>query len=153
MHGLMRALFALGLVTLPSEYGLAQPDTWPPPWVHASRCTRQDADKAEYQAESLKSWVAVYRAFKRYGQCDDGAIAEGYSASVATLLADYWPAVRELSDLAKKDPMFQRFVFWHVDETMDMQQGNTILANARDRCPSGMEKLCKHLEAAVERTK
>ena len=128
---------------------LAQPDTWPPPWYSASRCTRQDSYRAEYEADALKSWAAVHQAFKRYGQCDDGAIAEGYSASIAALLAWHWPAVRELSELTRSDPMFERFVLYHVDDTLEMEQGKAIVANTRRHCPTGVEKLCRRLEKAA----
>ncbi len=45
--------------------------------------------------------------------------------------------------------MFERFVLWHVDETMSMEQGNSIRDNTRNHCPSGLEALCKRLEKAA----
>jgi hypothetical protein len=144
----IQILFVLFSVFMFCASALAQEGMWSTPWVSNVRCNRQDADKAEYEA--LKTWATVYSAFKRYGQCDEGAIAEGYSASVATLLASHWSTVRELWQLTKKDPMFERFVLYHVDGTMEMDQQKAIIANARDNCPPGVERLCKCLEKAAK---
>lgn len=144
---MMRFSLALALMFLPAVSAPAQEHK--APWVSAARCSPQDADKAEHQADALKSWTVVYRAFKQYGQCDDGAVAEGYSASVVSLLADRWPTVRELSALEARDPMLGRFVLWHVDETASPAQLKAIRTNARDHCPAGFETLCKRIEKAA----
>ena len=44
--------------------------------------------RSEQEADSLTSWDGLYRSYKLFGRCDDGSIAEGYSESVARILAD-----------------------------------------------------------------
>lgn len=88
----------------------------------------------------------MYESFKRYGHCDDGAIAEGYSDKIASLLVNNWASVEELFHLWRAHPQFDRFVLAHVDELMSPDQAKTITKNARERCPSDSKKYCRSLE-------
>jgi hypothetical protein len=112
-------------------------------------CTREDAIKAETEASSLRTWRDVYDSYKRYHQCDDGAISEGYSNSVATLLADNWDHIEELNALARKDSKFKAFVLRHVDELMTLSQSNAIKENVRSRCPAKSQHLCRSINGRL----
>jgi hypothetical protein len=39
-------------------------------------CTKKDAEQALNLPDRYKDWQAAYQAFKQFGQCDDGAIAD-----------------------------------------------------------------------------
>jgi hypothetical protein len=106
------------------------------------KCTHDDAIKAEAEASSLKTWGAVFSSYKRYQKCDDGAIAEGYSASVAYLLASRWTDIDTLVKLSNTNPDFWQFVIKHVDETMNMDQGKSIKKSASTNCTAKAKKLC-----------
>ena len=121
-----------------------------PPWFSAARCTRAISDAADRDLDRLKSWVAVYRTFRLYRQCDDGGIAEGYSDAIAILLTEHWLDVTALSKLSKSHPLFERFVLRHIDGLMSPEQSQLIKENARNRCPAGAKRLCRLLEKAVE---
>jgi len=108
-------------------------------------CAREDAIKAETEASSLKTWNALYESYGRYHQCDDGAISEGYSNSVATLLADHWDNADSLTALAKKDPKFKAFVLHHVDALMTSTQAKRIRENVQSRCPANAKNLCQSI--------
>jgi hypothetical protein len=54
-----------------------------------TECTRAAAMATESQPRPL-TWIALYKSFDRYGQCDDGSVAEAWSDFVATLLAEHW---------------------------------------------------------------
>lgn len=112
-------------------------------------CTRQDAMRAETEADSLRTWEQVFAAYERYRQCDDGAIAEGYSASIAALLADRWDDLEELLTLTHAHPKFEIFVLRHVDVTMTLDQGKAIQENVRSRCPRGGSLLCAAIGSAL----
>src|SRR5216683_3499923 len=100
-------------------------------------CTGEQAKKAEAEADQLKGWNAVYRSFVRYGHCDDGAIAEGYSDTVGRLLAHDWEHVDEMFRLTSADNTFKRFVLRHTDETIPADELKAIANNAKLHCPSG----------------
>src|SRR6476660_7394600 len=36
------------------------------------KCTQAEAMQAEKEADSLKNWDQIYRAYKRFSHCDDG---------------------------------------------------------------------------------
>jgi hypothetical protein len=66
------------------------------------KCTKTEAMEAEKEADSLKDWDQVYRSYKRFSQCDDGAIAEGYSESITKLLAEDWKSSNRLLVLTNR---------------------------------------------------
>lgn len=110
-----------------------------------AKCPQEMAMKAMDEASNLGTWNAVFESYKRYGQCDDGAIAEGYSASVIGLLANHWANTGDLVTLSNKNPDFGRFVLKHVDETMILDQGKSIRDSATNNCSAGARKLCREI--------
>lgn len=98
--------------------------------------------KAETEASTIKTWSALFVSYELYRHCDDGAISEGYSNSVATLLAVHWDQFDSLLPLVRKHPGFQNFILRHVDETMTSDQGKTIEASVKQRCPVEGRQLC-----------
>ena len=74
----------------------------------ATVCPAAESQRAESEADTLRTWNALYKSFKSYGQCDDGAISEGYSESVARILVDHWNTLPELAHLVRKDAEFGR---------------------------------------------
>jgi hypothetical protein len=109
------------------------------------RCNHREAIRAEVDAEMPRSWDDLYKSYTLYRRCDDGAIGEGYSESVARILVDHWKTLPRLAQLASKDADFRRFVLKHVDETLVMEDIQRIKANAENRCPIGLRDLCHDL--------
>jgi hypothetical protein len=110
------------------------------------KCPQSMAMKAMSEASNLKTWSAVFKSYKRYKRCDDGAIAEGYSASIADLLANHWADTGKLVTLSNANPDFGRFVLRHVDETMNMDQGKSIKDSATNNCSAKAKKLCRAIQ-------
>lgn len=113
-------------------------------------CTKSEAMQAEKEVDSLSDWDHVYHSYKKFSQCDDGAIGEGYSDAVGKLLANDWGQLNRLLALTKTDKGFQRFVVKHIDETLP---GDTLLkisTNARSSCRAGAQRLCSLI---VERSR
>ena len=116
----------------------------------AAGCTKAEAIAAETDASMLKSWDAVHESFQKYGHCDDGAIAEGYSDAVALLLANNWNTLPSLAKWVAADPSFERFVLRHIDPTAAAKHLTKIASNAKLDCPGEHRILCDHLLKAVE---
>jgi hypothetical protein len=112
-------------------------------------CRREEAIKAETEASTLTTWPKVFESYGHYRHCDDGAISEGYSNSVATLLASHWDQFDELRSLVGAHPKFQAFVLRHVNETMTLDQGNSIKENVHLRCPANGKALCESIMARL----
>ena len=89
---------------------------------HAQKrgCGDVEGQHAFAEAITLRSWDALYKSYKLYRQCDDGAVGGGYSQSVAPILSDHWNTLPELARLADKDSQFRAFVIGHVDATLTM---------------------------------
>jgi len=139
----MRAI-AKTLILIAFSYSVALPLFATP--AQQKECTDAEAKSAIDQSDQLKDWKSAYEFFKHFGHCDDGAIAEGYSDSVAKLLAKDWKHLGVLDGLISNDKDFKNFVFRHIDETADTDDLKAIVKNAKLRCPSGKDALCKSLE-------
>lgn len=110
-------------------------------------CTTAQEIKAGNEADSLRTWDALYRSYHRFASCDDGAIAEGYSDSVGRLLAEHWDTLSRFSQLSRQDVGFRRFVRRHIDDADFVK----IRDNALRRCPSGSARECKDIRNAAEK--
>ena len=115
-----------------------------------SACTDREARRAETEADSLRSWDDLYRSYKLYRECDDAAIAEGYSESVARILVDHWRTLSRLARLASRDADFRHFVIRHIDDTLATEDVKKIRANADKRCPTSSRDLCHDLRKQAE---
>jgi hypothetical protein len=108
-------------------------------------CTEVESRRALDEAGVLRSWYALYRSYKSYRQCDDGAIGEGYSESVARILVDHWNTLPQLARLARNDADFRAFVIGHVDATLNMDDVEKIRRNAKAQCPARLRIVCNDL--------
>lgn len=111
-------------------------------------CTSADALRAETTMDNIKSWDALYRHFKRYGACDDGAIWEGYSDTIGRFLADDWKDVAKLKKLCDSDKTFESFIFRHLDETIPADMWDSMMINATKRCPAEAKEICIMIKKA-----
>jgi hypothetical protein len=134
-----RCSFVVGLLLYAST-GIAQ----------QTPCSDTEAQRAEVEADTFRSWDDLYKSYRLYRRCDDGAIGEGYSESVARILVDHWITLPKLAHLARKDADFRTFVLKHVDETLNKSDVDKIKANAKNRCPSGLHHLCDDLRKQAE---
>jgi hypothetical protein len=108
-------------------------------------CTREEAIQAEEEASEPANWGSLQESFRKFAQCDDGAIAEGYSDSVARLLSDSWDTLDQLRRLGEQDETFREFVLHHVDDMMSPTQEQKISKNVNNRCPKGSKQLCDEI--------
>lgn len=115
----------------------------------AQECSRGDAIAAENLIENLNSWQSIYDAYKRYGHCDDGAIAEGLSDRIVHQLATQWDFLPQVQQLIVLDPSFQEFLLEHINASADTSELNRILLSASQHCPASAGLLCKQIEGAA----
>ena len=112
-------------------------------------CTKSEAMQAEKEVDSLKNWSDIYRSYRKFSQCDDGAIAEGFSDAVGKLLSNHWGQLGRLITLAKTNRNFERFVVKHIDESLSRDTLQRISNNARSSCPAGGQRLCGLIASAA----
>jgi len=112
-------------------------------------CTTPEEKQALDEADTLKDWESIHRSFIHYAQCDDGAIAEGYSDSIGRLLSRDWKDLRALAKLGATDKKFEGFVLRHIDETLSSDVLKTIASNAEQSCPADQTTLCKKISLSA----
>jgi hypothetical protein len=113
-------------------------------------CGADDAAAAETATAALQNWTAVYDAYRRYGQCDGGTIAEGFAGSVVKLLAVRWDQFEALHGLALADPGFRQFIVNHVYASSSEGSLRAVIRNATERCGSDAKPFCRDLERAAQ---
>ena len=115
--------------------------------------TRQDCRKAEkqvIQGTEPKGWGSLYRLFKQFGDCDDGAIGEGFSEDVAQLFSKQWAHLDALSRLTASDKAFEQFILRHIDATLSDDELKSIANNSKLHCPAGEKRFCRLVQAKVQ---
>jgi len=110
-------------------------------------CTREEAMAAERVAAQLSRWNDIFDTYHRYSHCDDGAIAEGFTDSIARLLASKWDSLPEMAAIADKNPGFKAFVLRHVNATADTRDLERIAESAKSKCLPQYQALCAALRA------
>ena len=132
----------LGLVFCLSTVGAAIANT--------NKCTRAQAIAAEQDATDIPDWRTLRHVYGRYRQCDDAAIAEGFSDAVVNLLINKW------DDLERDGPGFlrnrglRRFILIHVDILMSEEEFNAIRHRATS-CGTRLKSFCVELNTRLDR--
>jgi hypothetical protein len=103
------------------------------------------------EADRLRTWNALHQSYKRYAACDDGAIAEGYSESVGSILSNHWETLPRLASLSNSDHSFKKFVLRHLDATLDTAQLKKIRVSAIHHCAAEQQPLCEQIKNAAEK--
>ena len=112
-------------------------------------CEPDTAKKAEEIAATAASWEQAHTMFKDYSACDDGAVGEGFTESVTSLLANRWSDLPQLSTISESDADFKEFVLRHIDETAPEDRLVAISRLARDRCADAQRSLCALIQARL----
>ena len=121
--------------------------------AHAD-CYPEHTQAALDAANRASDWRDVQKLFTRDGMCDDGAVAEAFSGSVARVLTEHWESIPTLDHLVAANPKFKRFVLRHVDSLMSPDQARAIEDNARHHCPRDSSALCAAIVKQIsERTR
>lgn len=115
-----------------------------PTYSQSKPCTPAEHAQVENEAVNLRTWDSLYASYKKYGHCEDVDAAEGYSESIARILADHWETLPRLAELIQKDRSFGQFV--GLNCTMDMGDVAKIKGLATAHCPEGLEKICTKLK-------
>jgi hypothetical protein len=116
-----------------------------------SSCPLSLLEKADRSISRLENWQDIYKSFKKFRQCDDGYIAEGYSDAVVKTLANKWSQLNILIKFTSQDKDFYAFVISHIDATTDKSEIEMIISNSGKRCPKSASNICSEIESAAKK--
>lgn len=117
--------------------------------VSAKECHRSDAIAAERLTDPMTSWRNIYTAYRQYGHCYDGPIAEGVTDKVVHLLATNWESLGQAQQFIAEDPRFQTFVIRNIDITAATPELDRVVYLATHQCPRSASGLCKQIAGAA----
>jgi hypothetical protein len=108
----------------------------------------QRADASLVHARA--SWSSLSMHFEAFASCDDGALAEGYSDAIVTLLARRWGQFDAFVVLSARNPAFRRWALRHIDASASTDDLRRVLRNA-ERCTGNPEtrRLCGEMARAA----
>lgn len=102
-------------------------------------------------AGAAASWGSLSRHQRRFLSCDDGAMAEGYSDTVVTLLAYRWEQFGAFAALSQRNPAFGRWAIRHIDATASTDDLMKVVRNATKCTGSASTKaLCREVATAAK---
>jgi len=117
--------------------------------AEGKECSLAEAQAAENATDTLDSWPSIFAAYQRYGHCDDGAIAEGFTDKVVHLLATQWGSLSHAQQFIARDPSFQVFLVRHVNASADTSELDRIVRFTSRNCPASAKFLCKQIAGAA----
>jgi hypothetical protein len=118
----------------------------------SNTCTREEAYAAEVVTDYLTTWDGVYRFYKQFKHCYDGAIAAGAEDKVQLLWANRWSDIPKMLALTTKDREFKNFIWIIIDsDAFPRDTFNTVLANATRHCPREAEEFCQAVKSVAKR--
>lgn len=115
------------------------------------RCSRSDYRRAEATiVTSARNWGDLARHRQAFVNCDDGALAEGYSDAVVTLLANRWSQFELFARLAVRHPAFRRWALRHIDASASTDDLAKVVRNSK-RCTGSpnAKHLCREVHKAA----
>ena len=114
-------------------------------WAAVHTCSKEEMASAEAAVAAVRDWEAMYDIFHRFSPCDEGAVAEKFSGSVAYLLARRWDELHDLEHFAEANRAFRAFVLKHIDVAASESDLRRILGHTKD-CPSYARPICREIE-------
>ena len=115
---------------------------------HCSTTMYERADASLVSAAT--GWGSLLKHQKAFSSCDDGALAEGYSDAVVTLLAHRWDQFDAFVGLSTRNPAFRRWAIRHIDTSASADDLTKVAHNAA-RCTgrAKSKELCREIARAA----
>ena len=115
---------------------------------HCSTAMYERADASLVSEAAV--WDSLLKHHKAFSSCDDGALAEGYSDAVVTLLAHRWAQFDAFVGLSARNPAFRRWAIRHIDASASPDDLAKIAHNtARCTGPAKSKELCREIARAA----
>lgn len=96
----------------------------------ADRCSADMLRQADASlTDARHSWQGLAKHHRQFNACDDGALGEGYSDAVTSLLARRWNTFGVFERIGIKKPVFEAWAIRHVDASASPANLQRILKN------------------------
>ena len=138
------------IVLLGSESACSSAEQTVSPANSTPSCSNANAKEAELSIDKITGWRELAAYQKKFGSCDEAAIAEGIDDVVVRLLTTRWQDINVASKLALADPAFKEFIVRHISDLASVDELEAVKANASGKCPAESEALCVTIVRRVE---
>jgi hypothetical protein len=115
----------------------------------APACSASDAAAATKAIYRIEGWAALHKAWKDYGRCDSGEVADLYTDALLRLMVD-WKDMGTLADAMAKDAPFREFIIAHLRSEAAKDDRPMVYSRAKASCPSGLGDFCTEIATAAK---
>ena len=114
-------------------------------------CSQKTIDSLEDESGAIRTWPQLADFYRRYRGCrlDDASVEQGYSDSVARLLANHWETLPQAATLFAQNPTLEKFALAGINITDSTDDLNRIDGLAEKHCPTGLSSLCSKIRKAI----
>ena len=145
LSGVLAMRFLTALATLGAVGGVSSDAT-----AH-NACSTNMYKRADASLVGAGSgWAPLLRHYETFASCDDGALAEGYSDAVVSLLARQWDQFDAFVRLSVRNPAFRRWAIRHIDASASTDDLTKVARNAA-KCTTNADArdLCREIARAA----
>ena len=122
------------------------------PAIAQKPCSKADAANAEKAIDRVLTWPAMHKAWKDFGHCDTGQVAELYTEALLRLIVGNWPKLGELEPSFTNDLAYREWILKRVAEgglpKGDLDDVHDLTQNS---CPKNLKRLCEPMHEAAEK--
>ena len=122
-------------------------------------CSTEQAMVAEEEPARLtialskykQSWLQdLEKSYVKFGHCDDGAIAEGYSVYITKAVAQSGSGLNKMAAYLSSRASFRKFIFKHIVATADVEDLHKISQFRESSCTKKNKGFCSELNLAAK---
>ena len=115
-------------------------------------CSKADSANAEKAIDRVLSWPAMHKAWKDYGHCDTGPVADLYTEALLRLIVGNWPKIAELEPTFTNDLAYREWILKRISGgTLPKGDVDDVHDLTQNSCPKNQKRMCESLHEAAEK--
>ncbi len=115
----------------------------------APPCDETHFQQALLALGRVDGWEALYQFYKRYPNCGDGYLGQGFTTAICGLFAEHWDDANVALERMHRDKGFKAFLIGHIDASAIPETLHRIDLNVRSACPQEYRSECSAIEEEV----
>lgn len=119
------------------------------PVLAQKQCSKSEAAAAEKAADRVVNYAGLLKAWKDYGHCDSGPVADLFTDAILRLMVE-WKDVETVALDAQANPEYKKFIHSHLQSDMAKDDRQAIYSRAKASCPLTQGRFCAELIEVVK---
>lgn len=112
-------------------------------------CSKADAAAAEKSVDRVVNYSGLLKAWKDYGHCDSGPVADLFTDAILRLMVE-WKDVDTVAQDVQTNAQYKKFIHSHLQSDMAKEDRSSIYSRAKASCPLTQGAFCSELIEVVK---